>query len=131
MVSTPSATSTLTLGNKVSGFSIAAPADRTPNGRKVTVAAFSDGNVTATGTVTAHQGDSWTVGILNWLGSTAPTVGQKTSANSIPVVIASDQSAVAATGTITASDLKFDLQFAGDGVNTLSVYAVSLVEYES
>ena len=36
-----------------------------------------------------------------------------------------------ATGTITASDLKFDLQFAGDGVNTLSVYAVSLVEYES
>lgn len=30
----------------------------------------------------------------SWLGSTAPTVGQKTSANSIPVVIASDQSAV-------------------------------------
>lgn len=27
-----------------------------------------------------------------WLGSTAPTVGQKTSANSIPVVLASDQS---------------------------------------
>ena len=36
-----------------------------------------------------------------------------------------------ATGTITASDLKFDLQFAGDGVNTISVYAVSLIEYES
>ena len=36
-----------------------------------------------------------------------------------------------ATGTITASDLKFDFQAAGDGVNTLSVYAVSLVEYES
>ena len=35
------------------------------------------------------------------------------------------------TGTITASDLKFDFQAAGDGVNTLSVYAVSLVEYES
>lgn len=30
-----------------------------------------------------------------WLGSTAPTVGSKTSANSIPVVIASDQGAVA------------------------------------
>jgi len=30
----------------------------------------------------------------SWLGSTAPTVGQKTSANSIPVVIASDQSDV-------------------------------------
>lgn len=29
-----------------------------------------------------------------WLGSTAPTVGQKTMANSVPVVLASDQSAV-------------------------------------
>lgn len=29
-----------------------------------------------------------------WLGSTAPTVGQKTSANSIPTVLASDQSPV-------------------------------------
>jgi hypothetical protein len=36
-----------------------------------------------------------------WLGSTAPTVGQKTSANSVPVVIASDQSAVTVTGTVT------------------------------
>lgn len=32
-----------------------------------------------------------------WLGSTAPTVGSKTSANSVPVVIASDQGAVAVT----------------------------------
>jgi hypothetical protein len=32
-----------------------------------------------------------------WLGSTAPTVGSKTSANSIPVVVASDQ------GTITVN----------------------------
>lgn len=46
------ATSTNTLGNKVTGFSIGAPADRTPNGRKVTIAAFSDGAVTATGTAT-------------------------------------------------------------------------------
>lgn len=40
-----------------------------------------------------------------WLGSTAPTVGQKTSANSLPVVIASDQSAVpvTASGTVTAN----------------------------
>lgn len=36
-----------------------------------------------------------------------------------------------ATGSITASDLKFDFQLAGDGVNTLSVYAVSLIEYEA
>lgn len=45
------ATSTLTLGNKTS-LSVGAPADRTPNGRKVTVATFSDGAVTATGTAT-------------------------------------------------------------------------------
>jgi hypothetical protein len=29
-----------------------------------------------------------------WLGSTAPTVGQKTSANSVPVVLASDQPSI-------------------------------------
>lgn len=32
-----------------------------------------------------------------WLGSTAPTVAQKTMANSVPVVIASDQSSVGTT----------------------------------
>jgi hypothetical protein len=37
-----------------------------------------------------------------WLGSTAPTVGAKTSANSIPVVVASDQAALPVTApTIT------------------------------
>lgn len=44
------ATSTYTLGNKTS-LSIGAPADRTPSGRKVTVAAITDGTVTGTGTV--------------------------------------------------------------------------------
>ena len=43
------ATSTYTLGNKTS-LSIGAPADRTPSGRKVTVASFTDGSVTGTGT---------------------------------------------------------------------------------
>ena len=33
----------------------------------------------------------------SWLGSIAPTVGSKTSANSIPVVIASDQSSIPVT----------------------------------
>jgi len=47
------ATSTNTLGNKTS-LSIGAPADRSPNGRKVTVAAFTDGTVTATGTATHY-----------------------------------------------------------------------------
>jgi hypothetical protein len=43
------ATSTVSLGNKTS-LSIAAPSDRTGGGRKVTVAAITDGSVTATGT---------------------------------------------------------------------------------
>jgi hypothetical protein len=43
------ATSTNTLGNK-SGLSVGAPEDRSPNGRKVAVAAITDGSVTATGT---------------------------------------------------------------------------------
>jgi hypothetical protein len=41
-----------------------------------------------------------------WLGSTAPTVGSKTSANSVPVVIASDQASIPVTvagGAATAA----------------------------
>lgn len=45
------ASSTYALGNKTS-LSIGAPGDRTPNGRKVTVASFTDGSVTATNTAT-------------------------------------------------------------------------------
>lgn len=45
------ASSTFALGNKAS-ISIGAPADRSPTGRKVTVAAVTDGTVTATGTAT-------------------------------------------------------------------------------
>lgn len=47
------ATTTVTLGNKTS-LSIGAPTDRTPDGRKVVVAAVSDGTVTATGTATHY-----------------------------------------------------------------------------
>lgn len=43
------AITTYSLGNKTS-LSVGAPADRSPSGRKVTVAAITDGNVTATGT---------------------------------------------------------------------------------
>ena len=53
------ATSTYTLGNKTS-LSIGAPADRTPTGRKVAVAAITDGSVTATGTA-SHWAISDTV----------------------------------------------------------------------
>lgn len=41
------ATSTYTLGNKTSP-TVGAPADRSPDGRKVTVSAISDGTVTGT-----------------------------------------------------------------------------------
>ena len=44
------ATSTLTKGNKTS-LSIGAPATRSPSGRKVTVAAITDGAVTGSATV--------------------------------------------------------------------------------
>jgi len=43
------ATTTYTLGNKTA-LSVGAPGDRTPSGRKVTVAAITDGTVTGTGT---------------------------------------------------------------------------------
>jgi hypothetical protein len=41
------------------------------------------------------------INVGQWLGSTAPTVGQKTSVNSIPVVMASDQ-----TGVSTKTELQ-------------------------
>lgn len=41
--------------------------------------------------------------IRAWFGSTAPTVGQKTSANSLPVVIASDNTVATAPGGLTFS----------------------------
>ena len=47
------AITTYTLGNSTS-LSIAPPADRTGGGRKVTVAAISDGSITGTGTVTHY-----------------------------------------------------------------------------
>lgn len=43
------ATTTNSLGNKTS-FTIGAPSDRTPTGRRVTTQAITDGTVTATGT---------------------------------------------------------------------------------
>lgn len=43
------AITTYSLGNKTS-LSVGAPADRTGGGREVTVAAFTDGSVTGTGT---------------------------------------------------------------------------------
>lgn len=55
------------------------------------------------GTVTTTQGTSPWVENLTQVGGSALTLGQKTSAASIPVVISSDQSPIAVTGTITTS----------------------------
>lgn len=41
-----------------------------------------------------------------WLGSTAPTVGSKTSPNSIPVVIASDQAAITVSPSTSAASAR-------------------------
>lgn len=47
------ATSTYTLGNSTS-LSVGAPADRSGGGRKVAVAAITDGSITGTGTATHY-----------------------------------------------------------------------------
>jgi hypothetical protein len=50
------------------------------------------------------QRDPLTVGVGSWLGSTAPAVGQKAAANSLPVVLAADQTSISdslASGNIT------------------------------
>jgi len=39
-----------------------------------------------------------------WLGATTPTVGQKTMAASVPVVISSDQTAVPISGTVVVTN---------------------------
>jgi hypothetical protein len=54
------ATSTYTVGNKT-GISIGAPAARAPSGRKVTVAAISDGSVTATSTGSSDDAQYWAI----------------------------------------------------------------------
>ena len=48
-----------------------------------------------------------------WLGSTAPTVGQKTMAASIPVTLASDQPAIPVSSTPSASTASAVTQVAG------------------
>lgn len=58
------------------------------------------------GTVTANQGTAnatpWNQNIAQW-GGTVTSLGQKTMASSVPVVIASDQSAIPVTVTIGSS----------------------------
>jgi hypothetical protein len=53
--------------------------------------------------------------VSTWIGSTAPSIGSKTSANSIPVVVASDQGAIATT---PAGNVAHDAVDSGNPVKT-------------
>lgn len=81
------------------------PRDSTPIKHSTTVPGLDRVVVTVvddTGAdVVFGGGGGGDVSIVDWLGSTAPTVGQKTMADSLPVAIASDQSPV----PISASSL--------------------------
>lgn len=54
------ATSTYTVGNKLA-LNIGAPAARSPSGRKVTVAAITDGDITATSSSSANDAQYWAI----------------------------------------------------------------------
>lgn len=66
--------------------------------------------VTVNGTVTANQGGAPWSENLTQVGGAAITLGAKTSANSIPVVLATDEAALPVSGTVTAN--------AGTNLNT-------------
>lgn len=71
------------------------------NGRLQRIAQRITSLITALGSPFQAGGSigNTTFGITNWLGSTAPTVGQKTMANSLPFVLASDQSTILISDT--------------------------------
>lgn len=54
--------------------------------------------LTSSDVITAAQGTAnatpWNDNVAQWIGSTAPTVGQKAMASSLPVVVSSDQSSI-------------------------------------
>lgn len=69
---------------------------------------LTDGSAFYDGTKTGQLPSALVGGRLDtnngaWLGSTAPSVGQKASASSIPVVLASDQSSIAVTATVSGT----------------------------
>lgn len=71
------------------------------NGRLQRIAQRISSLITAIGSPFQAGGaiSNTSFGITNWIGSTAPTVGQKSMANSVPVVISSDQSSIPMTNT--------------------------------
>lgn len=81
---------------------------------------LSDGGAFYTGVKTGQLPASLVGGRVDgnmgaWLGSTAPTVGSKTSANSIPVVVSSDQATSTGAlrvGQVDCETIAFDLSTA-------------------
>ena len=65
----------------------------------------------------------------SWIGSTAPTVGQKTSANSIPVTMASDQSNIlpkaTTVGITRVASSASSVQLLAANTNRLGVIVVN------
>jgi hypothetical protein len=64
------------------------------------------------------------VDLLTWLGSSAPTVGQKTMANAIPVVFASDQTTIPVAGSTDEKTFTIVTKAValGNGKSLLSIY---------
>lgn len=86
-------------------FALAPPIDLNATGTQyypgVSLRRSADGGSVEAGTLTnafgvqiVQTGTSNDVDLAAWLGSTAPTVGQKTMASSVPVVLPSDQTAI-------------------------------------
>ena len=76
------------------------PSTQTVSGTVAVNQGIPASNVSAWPVFLALSGNSsiGSVNVERWLGSTAPTVGQKTAANSIPIVLPSD-----VTGAVTVS----------------------------
>ena len=73
---------TNSVGNKT-GISISSPGARTPNGRKVTVAAITAGTMTATSTGTSDDAQYWAIidGTKLWAASSLAAAQLVTSGN--------------------------------------------------
>lgn len=66
---------------------------------RLSTAVTGSGNLVVQMTASSAPSATGAVGVGGWLGSQAPTVGQKAMANALPVSIASDQSAIPVSGT--------------------------------
>lgn len=73
---------TYSVGNKA-GLTIGAPAARSPNGRKVTVAAITGGSITSTSTGTSDDAQYWAIidGSKLWAAGSLASSQMVTSGN--------------------------------------------------